>query len=164
MFIRTIKQDFTHLIRVTVISHTNWTHSGTSGRIIVPVGVGYDSDPDQVREILLDCASKHQMILGKPEPVVYFMDFGASSLDFQLRCHLADINWGVVVKSDLRYEILRRLREAKIEIPFPQRDVNLKHVTEAPKPAARKSRATKPKKQTRVRKDGESSADAGQDE
>lgn len=113
---------------------TNWTHENKTGRIIIPVGVGYDSDPDQVREILLACAKEHKLILGRPAPAVFFMDFGASSLDFQLRCFLADINYSLSVQSDLRYAILAALREANIEIPFPQNDVHIK------------SDATKPKK------------------
>ena len=78
---------------------TNWTHENKTGRIIVAVGVGYDSDPDQVKEILLNCAKEHRLILGRPAPAVFFMDFGASSLDFQLRCFLADINYSLTVTS-----------------------------------------------------------------
>ena len=105
---------------------TNWTHGNKSGRIIIPVGVGYDSDPEKVREILLACAKEHRLVLGRPEPVVFFMDFGASSLDFQLRCFLADINYSIVVSSELRFAILKALREADIEIPFPQRDIHIR--------------------------------------
>lgn len=105
---------------------TNWTHENKTGRIIVAVGVGYDSDPDQVKEILLNCAKEHRLILGRPAPAVFFMDFGASSLDFQLRCFLADINYSLTVTSELRFAILAALREANIEIPFPQNDVHIR--------------------------------------
>ncbi|MBO6813463.1 MAG: mechanosensitive ion channel family protein [Rhizobiaceae bacterium] len=105
---------------------TNWTHENKTGRIIVPVGVSYDSDVEQVKEILLECAKEHRLILGRPAPVVYFMDFGASSLDFQLRCFLADINNCLSVQSELRFAILAALREANIEIPFPQRDLHIR--------------------------------------
>ena len=110
---------------------TNWTHGTKMGRVILPIGVGYDSDPDQVREILLECAKEHDLVLAHPEPIVYFMDFGASSLDFQLRCYLADINNMVVVQSALRFSILRALRKANIEIPFPQRQVSVKYEDDA---------------------------------
>jgi small-conductance mechanosensitive channel len=105
---------------------TNWTHGNKSGRIIVPVGVAYDSDPDQVRDILLECANAHKMVLGRPAPVVYFMDFGASSLDFQLRCFLGDINYALSVTSELRFEVLRALRKANVEIPYPQQDIHIR--------------------------------------
>lgn len=105
---------------------TNWTHENKTGRIIVAVGVSYDSDPDQVKEILLNCAKEHKLVLGRPAPAVFFMDFGASSLDFQLRCFLADINYSLTVTSELRFSILAALREANIEIPFPQNDIHIR--------------------------------------
>ncbi len=105
---------------------TNWTHENKTGRIIIAVGVGYDSDPDQVKEILLNCAKEHRLVLGRPAPAVFFMDFGANSLDFQLRCFLADINYSLTVTSELRFAILAALREAKIEIPFPQHDIHIR--------------------------------------
>ncbi|MEO0328692.1 MAG: mechanosensitive ion channel domain-containing protein [Pseudomonadota bacterium] len=105
---------------------TNWTHGSKSGRIIVNIGVSYDSDPEQVEEILLRCASEHKMVLGRPAPVVYFVEFGASSLDFSLRCFIGDINWMVSVQSALRFSILKELRAANIEIPFPQQDLHLR--------------------------------------
>ena len=114
---------------------TNWTHGTKMGRIILPIGVGYDSDPDQVRDILLECAKEHDLVLGHPAPIVYFMEFGASSLDFQLRCYLADINNMVVVQSALRFSILRALREANIEIPFPQRQISIKYDDDVPVPS-----------------------------
>ena len=110
-------------------SVTNWTHDGNEGRIIIPIGVSYDSDPHRVREILLDCATRHPLVLHDPSPVVYFADFGASSLDFQLRCYLPDINYGLSTKSELRFMILSELRAAGIEIPFPQRDVHIRSKT-----------------------------------
>ena len=111
---------------------TNWTHGTKMGRIILPIGVGYDSDPDQVRDILLECAKEHDLVLSHPAPIVYFMDFGASSLDFQLRCYLSDINNMIVVQSALRFSILRALREANIEIPFPQREISIKYDEDVP--------------------------------
>ncbi|WP_421858126.1 mechanosensitive ion channel family protein [Oricola sp.] len=106
----------------------NWTHRNTLGRVEVPVGVSYSSDPGQVREILLDIAGKHPLLLMNPEPYVLFADFGDSSLDFELRGFLADINDILTVSTDLRFEIFERFRQAGIEIPFPQRDVHMRLV------------------------------------
>lgn len=104
---------------------TNWTHGNKLGRIAIAIGVGYDSDPEEVKAILLKCANENSRVLSIPQASVFFMDFGASSLDFQLRCFLSDINYCLTVQSELRFEILKALREANIEIPFPQRDVHL---------------------------------------
>ena len=106
----------------------NWMHNDSTGRIIVPVGVAYDSNPDQVREILLECAREQHMVLAYPAPSVYFMEFGASSLDFQLRCYLSNIDYALSVSSDIRFAVFRRLSEAGIEIPFPQSDINFRDV------------------------------------
>ena len=120
---------------------TNWTHQNKLGRVIVPIGVSYDSDPEQVKEILLECAKAHRLVLGRPGPQVFFMDFGASSLDFQLRVFLSDINYSLTVQSELRFEILKSFREANIEIPFPQNDIHIRSDATKPvvkKPATRK--------------------------
>ena len=97
-----------------------------SGRIEVTIGVGYNSDPEEVRSILLACAAEQNLILGDPAPLVLFTDFGDSALTFELSCFIADISKGAIVRSDLRFAILARLRQAAIEIPFPQHDVNLR--------------------------------------
>lgn len=125
---------------------TNWTHGNKTGRIRVPIGVAYESDPDQVKEILLKCAAEHNLVLGRPAPVVFFMEFGASSLDFELRCFLADINYGMSVMSDLRFSILKELRAADIGIPFPQREIIIKSEEPAPKPTPTRKRRASPKK------------------
>ncbi|MCB1508227.1 MAG: mechanosensitive ion channel family protein [Hyphomicrobiaceae bacterium] len=106
----------------------NQVHNNTLGRVTVLVGVGYNSDPDQVRQMLLEIAESHPLILAEPPPKVFFMDFGASSLDFRLDCYIADISRGLGTRSDLRYAILRAMRAAGIEIPFPQQDVHLRDI------------------------------------
>lgn len=107
-------------------SVVNWNHKSSMGRIKLPIGVGYDSDPQRVREVLFECAEAHVGILNSPAPIVYFMEFGASSLDFELRCYLADVGNGMSVKSDLRYAIFAALNKEGISIPFPQSDVHIK--------------------------------------
>ncbi len=106
----------------------NWMHNGSLGRIIVPVGVAYDADPEQVREILLKVAQDSDLVTSYPMASVYFMDFGASSLDFELRCYVQDINNSLSAKSALRFAIFKALKDANIEIPFPQQDVYVRSI------------------------------------
>ena len=106
-------------------SVTNLTHRDQYGRVEIGVGVAYGSDVKKVREILLDIAEKSDRVSDDPAPAVVFRDFGASSLDFELRCFTSDVMRRLGVASDLRFEIERRLREEGIEIPFPQRVVHL---------------------------------------
>ncbi|WP_085899128.1 DUF3772 domain-containing protein [Kiloniella majae] len=107
----------------------NWTHKSKLGRLEVRIGVSYDADEEKVREILTRIATEHPGVLSRPEPYVLFMDFGASSLDFELRCFLKDIENKMSIASDLRFSIRKAFQEADIEIPFPQQDVYIKQVS-----------------------------------
>ena len=109
---------------------TNYTHSNTVGRVILPVGVAYGADTRQVERILLEAAKDHPMLLSSPPPTAYFMNFGADALEFELRCYLRDVNWVLSVRSDLNFKIEEMMREAGIEIPFAQRDLHLRNVGE----------------------------------
>jgi small-conductance mechanosensitive channel len=104
----------------------NWTHRNSMGRVILKVGVGYQSDPEQVMSILEACAKAHPGVLATPAPVVAFDNFGDSALEFSLRVYLADISQALGVQSELRVALLKALRAANIEIPFNQVDVNLR--------------------------------------
>ncbi|WP_258549256.1 DUF3772 domain-containing protein [Thalassospira profundimaris] len=106
----------------------NWTLKERSGRGIVPIGVSYSADANKVRDILLEMADKRREILSYPAPQVVFIGFGDSSLDFELRYFLRDIGDVLAVASSIRFEVLERFREEGIEIPFPQRDVNLRDI------------------------------------
>ncbi len=105
---------------------TNWTHSNTTGRISMKVGVSYDSDPGQVRKILLDAAVAHPQVLKSPAPSVLLRGFGDYALEFELFAVIGNIDISGTVKSDLYFEILQKFRDAKIEIPIPQQEYRLR--------------------------------------
>jgi potassium-dependent mechanosensitive channel len=98
----------------------NWMHNDRTARVVIPVGVGYGSDPDQVRKILLGVATKSDEVLKDPPPRVYFMRLGDTTMEFELRC-FADVDRVLPVKSELLFQILKQLTKAKIDIPMPKR-------------------------------------------
>jgi potassium efflux system protein len=106
----------------------NWHLHNKLGRVIIRIGVAYDSDPEQVREVLLACAEENTDLLRRPAPQVFFLEFGESSLDFELRFFLREIDESLRVSSDLRFAIKKAFAEAGIEIPFPQRDLHIRGV------------------------------------
>jgi small-conductance mechanosensitive channel len=103
----------------------NWTENGTLTRESIIVGVAYGSDVDRIRELLLEVASQHRMVLKKPLPTVLFNDFGDNALLFELLIPINRSFESNIVKSDIRFAIDKAFRENNIEIPFPQRVVHL---------------------------------------
>ena len=105
---------------------TNWTLSNRRARVIITVGVAYGSDIPLVIETLLACTADNKLIAKSPEPQVLFRSFGESSLNFELRIWIKEVDDRLVVSSELHQEIDRRFRQANIEIAFPQRDLHLR--------------------------------------
>jgi small-conductance mechanosensitive channel len=103
----------------------NWTENGTKTRESVSVGVAYGSDVELVKKLLLQAANAHPNVLKQPEPIVLFMDFGDSALNFKLVFTLNNSFEAVMPQSDLRFEINRLFKAHNISIPFPQRDVHI---------------------------------------
>ena len=102
----------------------NWGHESVkSARFNVKVGVAYGSDVALVTRLLEQAASEHKQIIQEPKPFVYFVDFGESSLDFELLFFSNDFLYIEKIKSELRYRIDALFREHHIQIPFPQRDI-----------------------------------------
>lgn len=120
--IETFKRASIIVPNATLISSsvTNLTHENNWSRQSVSVGVAYGTDVEKVKEILLEIARKHKLVLRNPAPYVLFKDFGASSLDFELRCYTDNLWNGWTIPSELRYEIYKRFNEEGIEIPFQQ--------------------------------------------
>ncbi|MEO9475898.1 MAG: mechanosensitive ion channel domain-containing protein [Cyclobacteriaceae bacterium] len=104
----------------------NWSHNDRNIRFRFPVGVSYKEDPEKIKKILLEVAKANPHVLDTPNASVFFVEYGDSSLNFELGVWTAThTDKPQVLKSDLYYEIFRRFKEENVEIPFPQRDIHI---------------------------------------
>ncbi|MCW1841218.1 DUF3772 domain-containing protein [Prosthecomicrobium hirschii] len=106
----------------------NWMHRDMTGRVVVNVGVAYNAEPEQVREILLAAAKAHRLVMIFPAPSAFFTDFGESALMFRLICTVPMVTDAFTVESDLRFDIMKRLRSHGIDIPYAQRDLHVRQL------------------------------------
>lgn len=104
----------------------NWSYRERRSRISIPVGVSYDADVDLVTKTLREAADGVEFLLEDPKPKVQFLGFGESSLSFRLLVWTARPRRHMQIKSDINYRIHRLFKERKIEIPYPQRDLNVR--------------------------------------
>ncbi len=111
---------------------TNLTHDNTRTRIKVSVGVSYESDEDLVKKVLLEVANSHPNIIKEMNPdlpdvvppFVRFIQFGDSSLNFELLAWIPNVMRRLEIISELHFMIRKKFREHGIVIAFPQRDVH----------------------------------------
>jgi small-conductance mechanosensitive channel len=111
----------------------NWSYSDLKVRLRVPVQISYDDDPEQAMEIMEQAAFACKRVLKDPAPVCRLMEFADSGISLELRVWVTDPQAGVAnVRSDINLAIWRGFKEAGITIPYPQRDVHLRHATPLP--------------------------------
>jgi len=111
---------------ITTNKVINWSHQSAKTRFRIKVGVAYGSDVDLVMKILKESALEHPEISDKSAIITRFIDFGNSSLDFELLFFSSNIFRIENVKSEIRRVINRKFAENKITIPFPQVDLHFK--------------------------------------
>lgn len=104
----------------------NWSFSDRNVRVRVPIGISYNANPRKAIELCLDAANSTNRTLRNPPPKCLLTGFGDNSVDLELRFWIDDPSNGVGnVRSEVLLAIWDRLQEAGIEIPFPQRDINI---------------------------------------
>lgn len=105
----------------------NWTHNTNTVRLKVAVGVAYGSPIREVERALVEVVATQDATLDAPAPIVLFLDFGESSLNFEVRfwIRVHDIGDKLLIQSQVRFAIDDRFREEGIQIAFPQRDLHI---------------------------------------
>jgi len=98
-------------------------------RLDINVGVAYKENVDHVGEVLADVARRNPYVLDEPEPLVLFLNFGDSALEFLFAVWFAKADF-LMVRNTIMREIKERFDAEGIEIPFPHRTLYAGSVTE----------------------------------
>lgn len=109
---------------------TNWSLTDTVTRVTIKLGVAYGADLETTRRLLLAIAADNPRVLTDPEPLVFFLTFGTSTLDHELRVHVRELGDRNAAIDEINREIDRRFREAGIEIAFNQMDVHIRSIAD----------------------------------
>lgn len=110
-------------------SVTNWTANDRQVRVNIAVGVTYNCNPADVREVMLRVAVANPDVLASPTPDVVFEEFGDSSLNFSLRVWTTSrVHTPKILRSDIYFALFEEFGKLGIEIPFPQRDLHLRSI------------------------------------
>lgn len=109
--------------KLVINNVTNWSHGDDLARFSVAVGVAYGSDTHLVKRLLTEVAKNHPKVLANPEVNARLVNFGESSLDFEVYFWTDEFMGIEDIRSDIRFGIDKIFREHKIEIPFIQTDV-----------------------------------------
>ncbi|MCF7483570.1 mechanosensitive ion channel [Vibrio sp. J1-1] len=104
----------------------NWSLTDSVTRVVIPVGVAYDSDIDLVEDLLYRAVEDTPLVLSIPAPQVYFLTFGDSSLEFELRLHINSIDDRLPTLHLVNKKINQLFKENNVEIAYPQIDVHMK--------------------------------------
>jgi potassium efflux system protein len=119
----------------------NWTLSNKTNRLEFRVGVALGSDPNRVRELLLDIAKQYPHVLPEPAPHSVMDGFGPSTMQFVLRVYLPTLDVRLQTIHDVYTNIAQRFREEGISIAFPQMDL---HVIDLPRDSRTAESVTQP--------------------
>lgn len=130
----------------------NWTLSDETTRITIKVGVDYGTDPNLVHRLLQQAAAENPRVLSERPPTSWLLNFGASTLDFELRIFVGTMGDRLAVRNEINTRLIELFQENGIEFAYPQLDVHVRDVPElpakveaaAPPPAGAESREPGP--------------------
>jgi potassium-dependent mechanosensitive channel len=106
---------------LTLVTGTvkNWMHHDRVARIVVAIHAAFESDPEAVRQLLIDAAKAQDAVLAIPAPLALFVEFGDWSMRFQLIVFVEEALMAERVRSELNFDIMQRMRAAGLRIPYP---------------------------------------------
>jgi potassium efflux system protein len=107
----------------------NWSLSDAITRVVIPVGIAYDSDVELAQRVMMETVLSTPLVLSDPAPSVFIVGFGDNSLLFSIRIFVAEVVNRLPVSHHVLLRLEKALREHKINMPFPQRDIHIRSVT-----------------------------------
>lgn len=105
----------------------NWALTSSMTRLVISVGVAYGSDLELVKRLLLQAAEENEAVLKDPAPAAYFLTFGASTLDHELRVYVGQLSDRIRTIDALNRRIDELFMANNIEIAFNQLDIFIKN-------------------------------------
>ena len=104
----------------------NWSLSDSITRVIINIGVEFNSDIELVTKLLLESAEQNNLSLDNPGPEVFFIEFGQHALCFEVRCYVAEMGHRLTMTHALNTRITHVFKEHNIRIALPQLDLRVK--------------------------------------
>ena len=101
----------------------NWSLSDNITRVVLTYGVAHGSDLASVSSLLKQAAEENSRVLNDPEPQVFCLNYGAHSLNFELRIFVNDIMDRLYASDEINCRINDLFRDAGIRVAFEQMDV-----------------------------------------
>jgi len=107
---------------------TNWSLTDAITRVVIPVGIAYGSNVEEVHQLMLDTVKSTPLVLAEPEPSVLFVGFGESSLNFSIRIFVSEMSHRTQATHNVHLRLEKLFREHHIHIPSPQREIHISSV------------------------------------
>jgi MscS family membrane protein len=126
--IETLDHTYVIIPNADIVSNEviNYTLPDVKIKVKIPLGVAYGTDPEKVKKIILGVAKKVDEVMKEPAPVIFFTEFGESSLNFLLIFWVEDFREKLVAVDKVNIGINREFEKKEVERPFPCRNVYMK--------------------------------------
>ena len=109
----------------------NWSYSSRNVRMRIPVAIAYGCDIDLAEALMLQAAKDSKRVLDAPAPTVWLNNFGTDAIEFEILVWIQDPEEGLGnLRSDVLKRVWRLFNENGVQVPFPQRDLNLRDTPE----------------------------------
>ncbi len=106
----------------------NWSLNDTVTRVIIRIGVAYETDLPLARRLMMEAVRENPRVLHEPEPQLFFLSISASTFDYELRFHVRELGDRNASTDEILTRIALSFREHKVEMAFNQVEVTLKNL------------------------------------